>query len=788
MLLQFFHKKCMLTMFAFFNKLNYDMLTNKSLSSITILILILAISCENPTLNSNDKNIKSGLELKVDSVLSLMTLQEKIGQLNQYSVGEEMTGPNQDNEYSKKRYQHLINGDVGSVLNLIGAKNTRLLQEQIMENTRLKIPLIFAYDVIHGFKTIFPIPLAESCSWDLDIMEQTANVAAKEAAASGLQWTFAPMVDISRDARWGRVMEGAGEDPFLGSKIAEARIKGFQGNSLKDSFSIAACAKHFAGYGFVESGKDYNIVNVGKNTLLNVILPPFKKAAESNVATFMNAFNDIDGTPSTANTFLLRKLLKGDWKFDGVVVSDWNSIGEMVNHRTAKDLNSAAELALIAGCDIDMEATAYINHLESLIKKNPKLIEQIDDAVKRVLKLKFELGLFEDPYKYCNEEREKETVGAKEHFELAEKAALNSIVLLKNNNHLLPLNENKKIAVIGPLANDSDSPLGNWRGKGEQGSAISLLDGMKKVFSSNSIQFAKGCELSIGNNNFFEELKINQTDRSGFGEAIKLAKSSDIVVMALGEPAYMTGEGRSRADIGLPGLQLELLQEIYSVNKNIVLVLMNGRPLTLSWENEHIPAIIEAWHLGSNAGNAIAKVLKGDHNPSGKLTMSFPKHVGQLPIYYNYKTTGRPNSGPNQVFYTHHTDIDNFPLYPFGYGLSYTSFDYSEITLSSDSLNSKNSIKASVKITNSGNYDGDEVIQMYITDDYSSVTLPNKELKGFKKINLKKGETKIVTFEINSNLLSFYNNDEVLINEPGTFTIKIGPNSKTENSAKFELQ
>jgi beta-glucosidase len=779
---QFSLKKCILTTFVFFNK-SFFML-KKYFLLFNYSLLVLLISCNKSTENTP---FKSAIEIKVDSVFSLMTLQEKIGQLNQYSVGEEMTGPNQDNEYSKKRYNQLINGDVGSVLNLLGAENTRLLQEQVMNNTRLKIPLIFAYDVIHGYKTIFPIPLGESCSWDLEIIKETAKVAAKEAAASGLQWTFAPMIDISRDARWGRVMEGAGEDPFLGSKIADARISGFQGNSLSDSFTIAACAKHFAGYGFVESGKDYNIVNVGQNTLMNVILPPFKQANKSEVATFMNAFNDIDGIAASANNFILRDILKGEWGFDGVVVSDWNSIGEMINHRTAKNLYEAAEKALIAGCDIDMEASSYINHLDSLIKENPKLTKHIDEAVKRVLKLKFELGLFDNPYKYSNKEVEKANVGTKEHFELAEKAALSSIVLLKNSNYILPLNKKKKIAVIGPLADDSDSPLGNWRAKGEHNSAISLLEGMKNIFNNHTINYSKGCELSIGNNNFFEELKINTTDRKGFEKAIQLAKSSEVVVMALGEPAYMSGEGRSRADIGLPGLQLELLKEVYAVNKNIILVLMNGRPMTLTWENEHIPAILETWHLGSRAGDAIAKVLIGEHNPSGKLTMSFPKHVGQLPIYYNHKNTGRPTSSPNQVFYSHYTDIDNEPLYPFGHGLSYTTFDYSEVTLSKDSLNSNTSITASVDVTNSGEYDGAEIVQMYITDHFASVTLPNIELKGFCKIFLNKGETKTVNFEIDSDLLRFYDTSNNFISEPGSFSLKISPSSSIGNIKTFEL-
>jgi beta-glucosidase len=757
---------------------------------ILLSSIIFCLSCTSLETNEIDSSLtisqKNSFSKRVDSIFELMTLEEKIGQLNQYSVGEEMTGPNQNNDYSKQRYNQLINGSVGSVLNLLGAENTRLVQQQVIENSRLKIPLIFAYDVIHGYKTIFPIPLAESCSWDLKLMEKTAKASAAEAAASGIQWTFAPMIDVSRDARWGRVMEGAGEDPFLGAQVAAARIKGFQGESLSDSLSIAACAKHFAAYGFVESGKDYNTVNIGQNTLMNVVLPPFKMAAKNNVATFMNAFNDIDGIPATANFFLLKEILREKWNYEGVVVSDWGSIGEMVNHRYSKDLKQAAHQAIAAGCDIDMESQAYIKHLKELVEQNPDLENEINKAVKRILTLKFKLGLFDDPYKYSSLIREKNVVGSSAHLDLALEAALKSIVLLKNENQLLPLKKNQKIAIIGALANDSDAPLGNWRAHASSNSAINLLDGMRTVFESN-FTFAKGCELSVGSNNFFEELKINNSDYSGFSEAVDLARKSEIVVMALGEPAYMSGEGRSRSNIALPGVQLELLKEVYKVNKNIVLVLMNGRPLTIPWEYKNIPAIVEAWHCGSSSGEAIAKILIGDYNPSGKLTMSFPRNVGQIPIYYNKKTTGRPSSGPNQVFYVHHSDVDNDPLFPFGYGLSYTQFEYSEMKISKNEIYMNDTLKVTIKVQNIGNFSGEEIVQLYITDEFASVTLPEMELKGFQKISLAVGESKQAEFNITKQDLSFYNKQNVFIAEPGSFIVGVGTNSKNLDVMSFNL-
>ncbi len=735
-----------------------------------VLLFTALFSCESP---SSKDGSNSAWDQKTDSVLRLMTLKEKIGQMNQYSTGSEMTGPAAGTGSSEKRYQRFVNGEVGSVLNLLGAEETYKLQKLVVEKTRLGIPLIFSYDVIHGYKTIFPLPLAESASWNLDLIERTASVAAKEAAASGIQWTFAPMVDISRDARWGRVMEGAGEDPFLGGEIAKARIKGFQGDDLSSEQTIAACAKHFAGYGFAESGKDYNSVEIGRNTLHNMVLRPFEVSAKAGVATFMNAFNELDGIPSTANQFLVNETLHGKWNHDAVVVSDWNSIGEIVNHGVAKDEYRAAELAVKAGSDIDMEADAYIENLEQLVLDGKVKESTIDDAVKRILKLKFKLGLFDDPYKYCDVERERATLLHEDHLKLAREIATESIVLLKNEGDLLPLKDQKRIAVIGPLAKDKDTPIGNWRGQAEANSAISFYEGLENALGTKAqIQYAEGCKLSIGPNNFFQELEIEENDRSGFAKAKKVARNAEIVFMVLGEPAFMSGEARSRADIGLPGLQLELLKEVYSVNKNIVLVLMNGRPLTIPWEADNIPAILETWHLGLEAGNAIADVITGRINPSGKLPMSFPRAVGQVPIYYNHLNSGRPTS--NEVFYVHHMDVDKTPQYPFGFGLSYTSFEYADLMVES----SDDKIMASFSLTNNGKYAGKETAQLYIRDLEASVSRPVKELKAFRRVELAEGESKKVSFTLTKEDLSFYNTSGERIFEPGEFEIFVGGSSQ----------
>lgn len=717
---------------------------------------------------------------KVDKLLAKMTLEEKIGQMNQYSSFFDVTGPAPTEEgYIKQRYEDIKAGRVGSMLNVRGAKAVREMQKLAVENSRLGIPLIFAFDVIHGHKTVAPIPLAESASWDLEAIEKSARHAAIEASAEGLNWTFAPMVDISRDARWGRVMEGAGEDPFLGSRIAEARIKGFQGDDLKANNTIAACAKHFAGYGFAESGKDYNTADVGTSTLYNVILPPFKASADVGVKTFMNSFNELNGIPATGDKFLQRDLLKGKWNFKGFIVSDWGSIGEMIAHGHAADGAHASELAANAGSDMDMESHLYIKELKKLVETGKVDVKHIDDAVRRILQVKFDLGLFDDPYKYCNEEREKDLIYHADHRAGALDMAKKSIVLLKNEGNLLPLSkDSESIAVIGALADDKNSPLGNWRLASDDNSAVSVWEGIQK-YQSKNIQFSKGPRLINELPNFPSHVKINSIDRKGFDEAVALAKTSKKVIMVLGEYGYQSGEGRSRADIGLPGLQQELLEAVHAVNPNIVLVLMNGRPLALPWADKHIPTILETWHLGIESGNAIAQVLYGDYNPSGKLPMTFPRNVGQVPIYYNYKNTGRP--GPkNEVFWSHYTDETNDPLYHFGHGLSYTTFDYSDFKVEPNPI--EKSLVASVTVKNTGKYKGEEVVQLYIRDKVASVTRPVKELKGFSKLELGIGESQTLSFLLTEKELGYYNNQGEFIFETGEFDIMVGGSSQTQFS------
>lgn len=710
----------------------------------------------------------------VENLLQKMTLAEKIGQMNQYNGFFDVTGPAPKQGDAKNKYEHIKNGLVGSMLNVKGVEKVRAMQKLAVENSRLGIPLIFGFDVIHGYNTVFPIPLAEAASWDLTAIEKSAQVAAKEAAAAGINWTFAPMVDISRDARWGRVMEGAGEDPYLGSLVAKARVNGFQGDDLANPLSIAACSKHFAAYGFAESGKDYNTADVGTSTLYNVVLPPFKATVDANVQTFMNSFNELNGIPATGDTFLQRDILKGKWGFNGFVVSDWGSISEMIAHGYAKDGNHASQLAANAGSDMDMESHLYVKHLKKLVEEGKVDTKHIDDAVRRILTVKYNLGLFEDPYKYCNEKREKEMYRHESHNVAALDIAKKSIVLLKNDNNILPLpKKGKKIAVIGQLANDKNSPLGNWRLAAADNTAISVVEGLN-AYKGNTYTYEQGVKLFDGQEHFVFELNINNDDNKGIKEAVALAKKSDIVLMVLGEHGYQSGEGRSRADLGLPGLQQELLEAVYEANPNVVLVLMNGRPLAITWADEHVPAIVEAWHLGTQSGHAIAQVLYGDYNPSGKLPMSFPKDVGQVPIYYNYKNTGRP--GPKkEVFWSHYIDQDRDPLYPFGYGLSYTEFKYDNLNTSID----KNQIMVEVTVSNIGKIDGEEVVQLYIRDKYASVTRPIKELKGFLKINIEAGKSQKVSFQLSPQELGFYDNQGTFIVEEGEFDIMVEQLQKT---------
>ena len=753
---------------------------------ITLIILTLN-GCQTSVDNLN--NTSNGINRKVDSLLSIMTIDEKIGQMNQYNGFWDVTGPAPKNGDAKFKFNNLKKGLVGSMLNVRGVEEITALQKIAVEETRLGIPLIIGNDVIHGYKTLSPIPLAEAASWDLEEIENSARIAALEASAAGTNWTFAPMVDISRDARWGRVMEGAGEDPFLGSLIAAARVRGFQGDDLSKHNTIAATAKHFAGYGFAESGRDYNTVDVSKNTLYNIILPPFMATLDAGVRTFMNGFNELDGVPVTGSLFLQRDLLKGEWNFDGFVISDWGSIQEMIPHGYAKDGAHATELAIKAGSDMDMESHLYIKNIKELVESKKLDIKLIDDAVSRILRVKFELGLFDDPYKYLNVEREKEVLYHPDNQKGVLEMAKKSIVLLKNKTNLLPLKkENQTIALIGALANDNNSPLGNWRTNSDNNTAITVLEGMK-AYPKNKLIYRRGADVNLNRGGvvkFHEKVIINENDKSGFSAAKSAAKNADVVVMVLGEDGFQSGEGRSRTSIGIPGVQQELLEEVYKVNKNIVLVLMNGRPLNINWADKNIPSIVEAWQLGTQTGNAVAQVLYGDYNPSGKLPMSFPRSVGQIPIYYNYKNTGRP--GPKkEIFWSHYNDEVNTPLYPFGYGLSYTSFEYSNIKIDNKNLIPGETLNVSVDLKNTGNYSGKEVVQLYIKDRFASVTRPVRELKGFEMVMLSPGETKTINFEISESLLKFYTANETWESESGFFDIFIGTNSNANLQESFEL-
>ncbi|SDB27298.1 beta-glucosidase [Flavobacteriaceae bacterium MAR_2010_188] len=760
---------------------------NKNLFYLIIVLISMANLSFSQTPISSESQSKDSIDIKVESLLSKMTLEEKIGQMNQYNGFWDVTGPVPNDGDAAAKYDNLRKGLVGSMLNVQGVENVRAVQKIGVEETRLGIPLIIGFDVIHGYKTISPIPLAESASWDLEAIRRSSEIAALEASAAGINWTFAPMVDISRDARWGRVMEGAGEDPYLGSLIAKARIRGFQGDDLSSPSTIAACAKHFAGYGFSESGKDYNTVDVGTSTLYNIIFPPFRASVEADVKTFMNSFNELNGIPATGNAYLQRDILKEKWNYKGFVVSDWGSIGEMIAHGYARDASQASELAALAGSDMDMESNMYVNHLARLVKDGKVEESLITDSARRILRVKYELGLFDDPYRYCDEAREREVIGNKSYDADMIDIAKKSIVLLKNENNLLPLKKTaQKIAVIGALAKDKTSPLGSWRLAADEDSAVSLWEGLTNYGSDNELLYSKGPDLATSDAQFIYELGINTTDTTEIAAAVTMAKDADVVLMVLGEHGLQTGEARSRTSLDLPGVQQQLLEAVFKVNKNVVLVLSNGRPLAINWAQENIPAILEVWHLGSQSGNAIAQVLYGDYNPSGKLPMTFPKSVGQIPIYYNYKNTGRPtNPGQNLVFWSHYSDESNEPLYPFGYGLSYTNFEYSNLQISEQN---GNEITVTVDLQNTGEVSGKEIAQLYIRDLFASVTRPVKELKGFELVNLQPNEKRTLEFKLTEKELGFYNNRGDFVIEPGKFQLFLGGSSKASLQTEFELK
>src|SRR5665647_269829 len=709
---------------------------------------------------------QKSINQKVDSVLRLMTLREKIGQMNQYNDDWTATGPV---TIDKDKANQIRNGEVGSLLNCMGTARTKSWQMIAMQS-RLKIPLLFGQDVIHGYKTTFPIPLAEASSWDLDAIQLSARIAATEASASGINWTFAPMVDIARDPRWGRVMEGAGEDPYLGSKIAFARVKGFQGNKLGDVNSVMACAKHFAAYGAAIGGRDYNSVDMSDRLLWEVYLPPFKAALDAGAATFMNSFNDINGVPATGNKYLQRDILKGKWGFKGFVVSDWGSIGEMINHGNVKNEYEAALSAITAGCDMDMESRNYKNNLAKLVKDKKVPIALIDDAVRRILRKKFELGLFDDPYKFCNAQREQKELNNPEHTKAARQMADRSIVLLKNENHLLPLSKNiKTIAFIGPLVKPLKQNKGFWDVEVpgiDSNFIVSQWEGLKnKVGANTKLLYAKGCEIEGDN-------------KDGFAEAVSMAKQTDVVILSIGERRDMTGEAKSRSNINIPGVQEDLLKELLATGKPVVVLINAGRPLVFNYTADNATAILYTWWLGSEAGDAIADVLFGDYNPSAKLPITFPRSVGQIPIYYSHFNTGRPaTSDEDRNYRSSYTDLSIYPKYAFGYGLSYTTFQYSNLQLSKKKMKSNERIEASATITNTGKYDGEEIVQLYLRDKVGSIARPVKDLKDFRKIQLKAGESKTIKFIIDKEKLSFSNQQLKWVAEPGEFDLMIGASS-----------
>ncbi len=741
----------------------------------TTLFLLLAGSLSlHAQKKSGDKQIKPRDEF-VAGLMAKMTIDEKIAQTVQFTADGTVTGPKGGDNF----IEEIKKGNVGSILNATGVKYTRELQELNLKHSRLKIPLLFGYDVIHGYRTIFPITLGETASWDLEAAELSSKIAADEATASGIHWTFAPMVDIARDPRWGRVSEGSGEDTYLGSKMAYARVKGFQGSDLKALNTILACTKHFAAYGAAEAGRDYNTVDMSERTLREVYLPPFKATVDAGVGTFMASFNEISGVPATGSKFLMRDILKGEWGFKGFVVTDYTGMNEMIAHGFAKDSMQAGELSMNAGIDMDMVGGIYMKNLKKLLNEGRVTQAQIDDACRRILEAKYDLGLFEDPYRYNDAKREAATLTKKEYLDAATRIANKSMVLLKNSNNVLPLRKEQKVAYVGPLVSDDWNIIGSWAATGDrQGFAVSVQEGVNKIIADkNKITFDKGVE-------------IVDKRRDMMQKALDNARKADVIVAVMGEFENMTGEAASRTGIDLPGIQKEFLAELKKLGKPIVLVLMNGRPLTLSWENDNMDAILEAWYPGTMGGDAIAQTLYGMNNPGGKLPITFPRNVGQVPIYYNHKNTGRPYLGTTdkeQKYKSRYIDSDNSPLYPFGYGLSYTTFEYSNLKLSSKSISMGGNVKVSVDVANTGNYDGEEVVQLYVKDEFGSVTRPVKELKGFRKLLLKKGERQTIEFEIATDDLRFYNIDMKFVAEPGDFEVSVGGSSDTNIKDKFVL-
>jgi len=759
-----------------------------------IICFLLAFALTIGSCKQLEKATSSGSEQKMErfigNLMDEMTLDEKIGQMNLVSVGFNITGP----RVSERVEENIKKGLVGGVFNTYTPVAVRKLQEMAVNQTRLKIPLIFGFDVIHGHRTIFPIPLGLAACWDMTAIEKSARIAAEEASAEGLNWTFSPMVDIARDPRWGRICEGSGEDAWYGSQVAKAMVKGLQGNDLSAENTLMACVKHYALYGGAEAGRDYSTVDMSPRQMLEDYLPPYKAAVDAGVGSVMPSFNEINGVPATCNKWLMTDLLRNQWGFNGFVVSDYTAINELIPHGVAKDEYEAAKLALDAGIDMDMVGESFLNNLKQLVNDGKVTEAQINAACKRILEAKYKLGLFDDPFRYIDEQGAEQTVMKQEFRDAARDIACKSIVLLKNNNNILPLKKKGSIALIGPLVKSQRDLIGNWSGGGRSEQAITVEQGIKNlVGDSVQINYAEGANITEDTlllkrlNAHGGQLEYHSPEKM-LKEAALAANKSDVIIAVVGESQGMSGEGSSRSDIGLPECQLMLLKTLKETGKPLLIVLMNGRPLTLEWEEKNADAILEAWFAGTEAGNAIADVLFGNYNPSGKLTVTFPHNIGQIPIYYNHKNTGRPYQGDVLDKYkSRYLDVSNDPLYPFGFGLSYTTFNYSDMKLSKKTLTVSDSLEISITVTNAGIYDGEEVIQLYIRDLIGTVTRPVKELKNFKKVFLRSGEKQTVTFTITEPDLRFYDINMKYTSEPGDFKVFVGTNSRDVMEADFTL-
>ena len=735
---------------------------------------------------------KDKMDQFIDNLMGKMTLQEKIGQLNLPVSGEIVTGQAKSSDVAGK----IRKGQVGGLFNVKGVENIREVQKIAVEQSRLKIPLLFGMDVIHGYETVFPIPLALSCSWDMEAIKESACIAAKESSADGICWTFSPMVDICRDPRWGRMAEGGGEDPYLGSEISAAMVKGYQGDDLTDKNTIMACVKHFALYGAPEAGRDYNTVDMSHLSMFNNYFPPYKAAIDAGVGSVMTSFNVVDGIPATGNKWLMTDVLRDRWGFDGFVVTDYTAISEMIAHGMG-DLQQVSAMSLSAGTDMDMVADGFLTTLEKSLKEGKVTMAEIDKACRRILEAKYKLGLFDDPYKYCDASRVKKDIFTAENRTVARKIATETFVLLKNENNLLPLQRKGKIALVGPLANTKANMPGTWSVAAASDKYNSLYESMKQSLAGKAeVLYAKGSNLMYDAQReaeatmFGREMRDPRSAQELLDEALNVASQADVIVAAVGESSEMSGESSSRTNLEMPDAQRDLLTALKKTGKPVVLVYFAGRSTVMTWEQENFPAILNVWFGGSEAADAICDVVFGDVSPSGKLTTTFPKNVGQIPLYYNHLNTGRPLEAGKwfSKFRSNYLDIDNDPLYPFGYGLSYTTFRYGDLQLSNNSMNEKGKITASVTVTNTGNYDADEIVQMYIRDMVGSVARPVKELKGFERIHLKKGESRTVSFDITAEQLKFYNSALNWVCEPGEFEVMVGGNSRDVQTKKFSLQ